>query len=205
MEKLIERVSTRGRFLHAFTTLSFLYCFISGIGIAYPKLNWLLAVLGGGEFARWLHPWAGAFFALLSIQMVAYWIKDMSINAEDRVWLANIKEYVCNRHECLPEPGKYNAGQKAYFWSVVLGGGIVFTLTGILMWFPALFPITLVRLAVLAHELMFIAAGSGLIVHVYMGTIAMPGTASAMITGEVTARWAKSHHPKWYQEMTEKK
>lgn len=205
MEKLIERVTIRGRFLHALTTLSFLYCFLSGLGIAFPKMRWLLAVLGGGEFARWLHPWAGVFFALLSIQMIVYWKKDMGFNDDDRVWLANIREYISNRHECLPEPGKYNAGQKFYFWSVVFGGGIVFALTGMLMWFPGLFPVTFVRLSILAHELMFFAAGSGLIVHVYMGTIAMPGTASAMITGEVTARWAKSHHPKWYQEMMGKR
>jgi formate dehydrogenase subunit gamma len=205
MERLIERVTIRGRFLHALTTLSFLYCFLTGMGISYPKLRWLLALLGGGEFARWLHPWSGVFFGVLSIMMIAYWIGDMGINSEDREWLRNIREYISHRHECLPEPGKYNAGQKFYFWSVVVGGGIVFVLSGIPMWFPEIFPITLVRLSVLAHELMFIAAGSGLIVHIYMGTIAMPGTASAMITGEVTARWAKSHHPKWYQEKTEGK
>ncbi|MFZ4858955.1 MAG: formate dehydrogenase subunit gamma [Desulfuromonadaceae bacterium] len=205
MEKLIERVTTRGRLLHAMATVAFLHCFMSGIGIAFPKLSWLLVLLGGGEFARWLHPWSGALFAIFAIMMFGYWKSEMYFTAEDRVWLGNIRQYATNRHDCLPEPGKYNAGQKFYFWSIVLGGGIVFTLTGVMMWFPGNFPINLVRLSVVVHELMFIAAGSGLIVHAYMGTIAMPGTLSAMITGEVKEVWAKSHHPKWYREMTGKK
>lgn len=204
MEATIERVSTRGRFLHAVATVSFLYCFLSGVGIAFPKFHWLLGALGGGEFARWFHPWAGVIFAVFALLMFLHWKKDMLLDADDRVWLFGIWNYVTNREELLPETGKYNAGQKMYFWAVVVAGGVVFTLSGIIIWLPQVFPILLVRLSVLVHELMFIAGGAGLLVHIYMGSLAMPGTVSAMISGEVTGPWAKSHHPKWYREKTGK-
>ncbi len=63
MMPALERVSTFGRVLHLFTAASFLYCGVSGMGIAFPKLHWMLILLGGGEFARWLHPWAGVVFS----------------------------------------------------------------------------------------------------------------------------------------------
>jgi cytochrome b subunit of formate dehydrogenase len=39
-----------------------------------------------------------------------------------------------------------------------------------------------------------------LIVHVYLGTVAYPGTARGMIDGKVTRRWAALHHPRWRQD-----
>jgi formate dehydrogenase subunit gamma len=201
----IKRVSAYGRVLHLVVAASFLHSLVSGLGISFPKLHWMLIFLGGGEFARWLHPWAGVIFSVSGALTFLHFSRDMQLTADDRVWLTRIYLYMANRDDLLPETDKYNAGQKLFFWGVLASGAAVFLISGIPMWFPTGFPIDLVRWGILLHALMSIAAGAGFIVHVYMGKLVMPGTTSALITGKVTASWAKAHHPKWYRRMVEKK
>ena len=57
-----------------------------------------------------------------------------------------------------------------------------------------------------ARLLHYVAAlvGGGLllVLHVYLGTVAYPGTARGMIDGRVTRRWAQLHHPRWHEDQT---
>ncbi len=41
-----------------------------------------------------------------------------------------------------------------------------------------------------------------IIAHSYLGTIANPGTWSAMVDGKVSRMWTKKHHSKWYKEIS---
>jgi cytochrome b subunit of formate dehydrogenase len=50
--------------------------------------------------------------------------------------------------------------------------------------------------------IIFVAA---IIAHAYLGTIANPGTWSAMVTGKVSRLWAKKHHSEGYKEMVGEK
>jgi formate dehydrogenase subunit gamma len=56
----------------------------------------------------------------------------------------------------------------------------------------------------LIHPLAAIAAIGGIIVHIYMGTAAVPEAFRGMIQGWVKPGWAASHHPKWYREMRQR-
>ena len=199
-EEQIERFSALDRVLHWTTALAFLYCLLSGIGIAYSKFHWLLTFLGGGEFARWLHPWAGVVFSIGAVLMIIKWARDMVITGEDVLFLMRIKAYISGRHEELPPAGKFNGGQKLYAWIVFISA-IVFFLTGIVMWFQENFGIGLVRWSVVIHEISFIIAGAFTIIHIYMGTIGLPGSIWGMIGGKVSATWARFHHPRWYREV----
>ncbi len=199
----IERFSALDRILHWVSAVAFLYCFFSGIGIAYPKFSWLLTVLGGGEFARWLHPWAGVVFSIGAILMFLKWARNMVLTSEDIAFLTRIKAYISGKHEELPEAGKFNGGQKLYAW-VVFISAFLFFLSGIAMWFPENFDISLVRWAVVLHTLTFIVAGAFTVIHIYMGTIGVPGSIWGMIGGKVSSTWAKFHHPKWYKEVRER-
>ena len=62
-------------------------------------------------------------------------------------------------------------------------------------------PRLLRELAVLIHPVAAVIAIAGLIVHIYMGTAAVPEAFRGMIQGWVTPRWAASHHPKWYRDI----
>jgi len=43
---------------------------------------------------------------------------------------------------------------------------------------------------------------AGFIIHIYEGTAAQPGTFQSMTNGTVTNKWAWTHHPAWYAEVT---
>jgi formate dehydrogenase subunit gamma len=104
--------------------------------------------------------------------------------------------------EKVPAAGKYNGGQKLFFWS--MGAlGVLYVASGIPMWLPAGFlglgPFygTTVNIMRLLHYVATVGGGLLLIVHVYLGTVAYPGTLGGMLHGSVTRAWAKLHHPAW--------
>lgn len=196
----VERFSRWERFIHWLVAVSFVYLFLSGLGVYTPKFSWLLVVLGGREFAAWLHPIMGIVYSVGVFFMFLKWAKDFVLTPEDIQWLKNVKHYIKGEEEKLPEVGKYNAGQKIFGLTVFIGSAI-FLITGLIMWFPLSFPIGLARVAIFLHDVAFIVVGAGFIVHVYMGTVGVPGSLSGMITGKVSALWAMSHHPKWFREI----
>ncbi len=199
----VERFSRADRFIHWLTAVPFVYLFLSGLGMYSPKFAWLLPFLGGREFSAWLHKWAGILFSIGVFLMFIKWAKDFVLSADDVEWLRKVKHYIKGEEEKLPEAGKYNAGQKVFGWMVFVGG-LVFLLTGIVMWFPESFPVVLVRISIFLHGLAFILVGAGFIIHAYMTTIGVPGSLSGMVTGKVSALWAMSHHPKWFREVFKK-
>ena len=40
--------------------------------------------------------------------------------------------------------------------------------------------------------------------HIYLGTLANPGTVQVIFTGRVQPTWAKQHHPLWWESLHEK-
>jgi formate dehydrogenase subunit gamma len=99
-----------------------------------------------------------------------------------------------------PEVGKYNGGQKLFFFAAALGA-VGLLLSGVVMWFPLEFPAFLRELAILIHDVTFILFVVAIVFHIYLGTAAEPGTFHSMIRGTVSKRWARFHHPRWYREV----
>ena len=94
---------------------------------------------------------------------------------------------------------KYNAGQKAFFWILVVCAVIIIA-SGFVMWNPLYWPVFLARIAYMAHAGAVVLLASFIVVHIYLGTAGNPGTVSAMITGEVTRAWCETHCPRWLAE-----
>jgi formate dehydrogenase subunit gamma len=95
----------------------------------------------------------------------------------------------------------FNAGQKMYFWAIVVSS-VVFVLTGVPMWFPAVFGRIAVAISYVLHDVAMWVMLGGFIVHLYESTTAQPGTFRSMMRGTVSKRWAWTHHPAWYREVT---
>ena len=109
---------------------------------------------------------------------------------------------LAGNEEKLPEVGKYNAGQKLYFWLMSITIVVLF-LSGIVTWqqyFGDRFTIDQKRMGVLVHALAAIVAICLWIVHVY-AAIWVRGTISAMTRGKVTGGWAWRHHRRWLREI----
>lgn len=100
--------------------------------------------------------------------------------------------------------GRYNAGEKLWFWTAVIAGTVL-SVSGILLSFPdALALRNTLHLSELAHAiaaLVFIGFALG---HIYLGTIGTEGTLEGMVNGAVDRNWAATHHDRWLAEMDEK-
>ena len=133
--------------------------------------------------------------------MFRNWAREMKLDADDKVWLANAHKYAVHDEEGLPEPGRFNAGQKMLFWVQSLAV-IVLIATGVVLWFPEAMARTLRLAAILVHPAVAVLSIGGIIIHIYMGTAAVPGALRGMIQGWVRPGWAASHHPKWYRDIS---
>lgn len=195
------------RLVHWTVGLSFVFLLLTGLAFSHARLFWVTALVGGGPTARMLHPWIGLLFSVSFVAMFVLWMRDMRIDAVDRAWLRAIRHYAVHDKERVPAAGKYNGGQKLFFWAVS-GLGMLYLLSGIPMWLPTgifgLGPLYggVVNASRLVHYLATIAGGLLLIVHVYLGTVAYPGTLRGMLHGSVSRAWAKLHHPLWHKERT---
>src|SRR5918996_5490714 len=118
-ESEIVRYSLADRIMHWFTAVTFIYLMLSGFALGYPRMAWLYDVLGGGQTVRFLHPIVGVAFTVGVVVMIVAWVRDMVITSIDRTWARNVKTYALKGHVDL-DVGRYNAGQKAYFWVSVV-------------------------------------------------------------------------------------
>jgi len=200
--QMIQRYTPKERGNHWVVAICFILAALSGLALFHPALFFFSDLFGGGPWARILHPFIGVvMFLFFCITMVRFW-KLNRINTADREWKKHLKDVIMNREKNLPEVGKYNAGQKYMFWLMVTCMWLLI-ISGVIMWRPYFayaFPIDINRIAVVVHAVSAVALVIGIIVHVY-AAIWVKGTMRAMIRGDVSAAWAKHHHPGWYREV----
>jgi formate dehydrogenase subunit gamma len=200
---LIERYTTSERSNHWAVAITFLLLAFSGLAFFHPAFFFLTNLFGGGVWTRILHPFIGVLLFGFFVIMAWRFAQHNRITDADREWLTHIKDVVINKHENLPEIGKYNAGQKYLFWSLVVCIPLLFV-TGIILWQPYFapwMPVGLMRIAVLLHAIAAFVSIAGILLHIY-AAIWITGTISAMTRGTVTRSWAKQHHAGWYKEIT---
>ncbi|MCL2872476.1 MAG: formate dehydrogenase subunit gamma [Betaproteobacteria bacterium] len=193
------------RVAHWLTAFAFLMVAISGLGFFFPSLHWMLDILGTPQLAQFLHPIFGLVMmvglAVLLVKNAAYSLPEKG----DRKWFSHLSDILKGKEHRVFEVGHYNPGQKMLFWKIMILAAILL-LTGLVTWrpyFADLFPITLLRLALLLHSLCGILMMFLIIVHIYMG-FWYKGTLRGMVYGTVTRSWVKKHHPRWLREMETK-
>ena len=195
---LIERV------MHWIAALAYAYVLLTGLAFYSPHLYWIATLLGGAPTSRYWHPWLGVVFALTIAWMLRAWLADMRITPEDRRWGQAIRHYVRNEDEDLPPIGRFNLGQKQFFWLMFYAAAVLL-LTGAVLWFPEKIPWSLRGLryaAILLHVASALATIGLFIIHVYMGTAVVRGGFTSIIRGEVSPAWARSHHRLWYNRVS---
>lgn len=203
-EKLIQRYSAAERINHWVVAVCFVLLAISGLAFFYPAFFWLTGVFGTPELARIVHPFVGVvMFVAFGRQFFRYWHHNL-LNREDIRWMVAVREVMKGNE--VGDIGRYNGGQKAMFWVMVLCMAALLG-SGVIAWrpyFAASFPIPVIRIALLVHATSAVVLISSIIVHVY-AALWVQGTIRAMVEGVVTHGWAKKHHPRWYRETTGRK
>ena len=195
----IVRHRLSSRVIHWVVAVFFFGALFTGMPIWSPVFGWMATFFGGLSVCRWLHAWLGVAFAAAVLLMLVLWAREMLFDKADRKF--SLSEYLRFSEAEDPNVGKYNAGQKFFFWMVVVTG-ILILLTGIVLWWPALFSQTLRSISILLHDICFIGFFAAIVGHIYLGTAAEPGTFQSMTRGTVTRQWARLHHPRWYRDVT---
>ena len=194
----LVRYTLGDRILHWSVALTFIYLMLSGFAIGYPRMTWLYDVLGGGQTVRFIHPWVGVAFTVGIVIMLFKWVRDMRFDDVDSEWRRKLGVYVREGHVDL-DVGKFNAGQKGYYWFAVITG-VLLLITGIPLWISGALSGGWNQVARLLHHVFFLLTIGGFIIHVYMSTTMFPGTFGAMTSGRVERRWAAFHHPRWFRK-----
>jgi formate dehydrogenase subunit gamma len=203
-EEPIQRYSLVERVNHWFGALTYVYCLLTGLAFWSPYLYWLAAIVGGGPTARFWHPWFGLFFAVSQTLMFLHWNRDMEVDSDDRAWADDIKSYIENDDDKLPPVGRFNWGQKLYFWAMVFST-ILLVLSGVALWYVEALPWSFHILryaAILVHASVALITIGLFLIHVYMSTFLEEGSFASMIRGTVTRAWAWTFHRKWYYKVT---
>ena len=206
MSNRIQRYTSHERGNHWIVAICFVLAALSGLSMFHPSMFFFADLFGGGPWARILHPFIGVgmmlFFCVIASR---FWDLNKMTDA-DRQWMKQVKDVMMNREKNLPEVGKYNAGQKYMFWTMVVCMTLLL-ITGVIMWRPYFahaFSVDLVRVAVVVHAISAVVMVIGIIVHVY-AAIWVKGTTRAMTEGTVSRGWAQANHPLWYRDMTQGK
>lgn len=198
----VDRYTPAARVNHWITAASLVLLALSGLSLFHPSLFFLTALFGGGDTTRAIHPWIGVvlFFGFLGL-FLRFWRANLW-KGEDGTWMRRLSDVLRGHEENLPDVGKYNAGQKLYFWvmSVLI---IIMIGSGLVLWdqyFSEYTSVEQKRAAVLIHAVAAIVSICIWIVHVY-AAIWVRGTIRAMVKGSVTGGWAWRHHRKWLREL----
>ncbi|HEF4736149.1 formate dehydrogenase subunit gamma [Burkholderia multivorans] len=198
---LIVRYTANERTNHWITAITFVLLALSGLALFHPSMFWLTALFGGGQWTRILHPFVGlVMFVSFALLVVRFWHHNL-LDADDRQWIRQIDDVVANREDRLPPVGRYNAGQKLLFFTLV-ACLLLLLLSGIVIWrryFSFYFPIGVIRAAAVVHAVAAFVLIASIIVHIY-AALWVKGSIGAMVRGTVTLGWAGKHHPKWFRE-----
>ena len=202
--RLIERFNSLERMAHWTMAISFVVLALTGIIILFGKY-FLLPIMGPSLFAglttlgKNLHNFVGPLFIFSIIVFFFIFVKDNFLAGRDFEWLSKFGGLFADKE--VPS-GRFNGGEKVWFWlSVVLLGAIV-SVSGLIQLFPNWNTTReIMAEANLVHAvigLSFIAVSLG---HIYIGTIGSEGAYKGMREGYVDETWAREHHALWYEEV----
>ncbi|ANR77464.1 formate dehydrogenase subunit gamma [Kosakonia sacchari] len=200
--KMILRTKFIDRACHWTVVICFFLVALSGIALFFPTLHWLTQTFGTPQMGRILHPFFGVLIFLILMFMFGRFVHHNIPDKKDLPWLKNIVEVLKGNEHKVADVGKYNAGQKMMFWTIMSMISLLLA-TGVVIWrpyFAHFFPIWLIRWCLLAHATSAIILMLAILVHMYMA-FWVKGSIKGMIEGKVSRRWAKKHHPRWYREV----
>jgi formate dehydrogenase subunit gamma len=200
--RIITRFNGVERFTHWLTAGSFVLLALTGLNITFGK-PLLLPLMGPEAFSKfsvvskYIHDYLSFPFVLGLILIFVLWIRDNVPGRIDMVWLKKFGGFLSHEHPPAP---RFNAGQKAVFWLVILAGAAV-AVSGYFLVFPFYATgIAGMQTAEIVHGVLAALFVSAMLAHIYIGTIGMEGAFDAMGSGDVDLNWAKEHHSLWVEQ-----
>ena len=204
--RTLVRFNAFERFVHWMTASCFIVLALSGANITFGK-ELLTPLIGPEAFASWsqwakyAHNYLSFPFTLGVVLMFLMWVAWNIPSGVDVRWIREGGGIVGENH---PPARRFNAGQKAIYWVVVLGGAAA-AITGYLLMFPFYATdVSGMQTAQMVHGIVGMLFIAIMLAHIYIGTIGMQGAFEAMGTGEVDVNWARQHHSLWLEKEAKK-
>ncbi len=202
--RLIERFAPLERYAHWVMGISFAVLGVTGL-IMFVGKYVLLPVIGYTLFAwltqlsKHLHNFVGPLFALSLLVFIVIYIKDNLPKTYDFGWFASAGGMFGGKH--VPS-GRFNAGEKVWFWLGVVVLSLIASASGLVLNFPNFDQVRAVMIeANVVHSISACAVMALALGHIYMGTIGVEGAYESMRYGYVDEAWAKEHHEYWYNDV----
>lgn len=194
----IERFNLAERGVHLFRLLAFVILAVTGLILAFNLHLWQDLLFGNAVNLLNFHIWSGVVFILTTVVGGLLWFRDAAFESYDREWVRKMGGYLGHKGE-VPA-GRFNAGQKMFYWySGILG--VLMSVTGVMLVFKGAFQLSTVCVTSTVHNLIGFFLIAGVLAHAYLGTVANPGTWRVLVDGSVTREWAEHHHPNWYHAL----
>ena len=204
--RLIERFTSVERMAHWTVAITFVILAVSGLIMLFGKYV-LLPVFGYHIFGAFsyvlktIHNFVGPVFAVSLLVFFFIYVRDNLPRPADMHWLAKGGGLLGGGHV---SSGRFNAGEKVWFWLGVVALGLVVSASGFVldMLVPGIsYTRGNMQIASIIHIMSTVLIMTMAIGHIYMGTVGMEGAYQAMRTGYVDDTWAKEHHDLWYEDV----
>lgn len=202
--RLIERFTVTERWAHWVMGISFCVLGATGLIILFGK-HVVLPVIGYTLFSwlsalsKNLHNFVAPLFIASLLVFIVMYVKDNVPEKGDGAWLAKGWKIFAGEH--LPS-GRFNAGEKVWFWIGVVILCLILSVTGLILLFPNFDQVrATMQQAHIVHAvaaILVIGLGLG---HIYMGTIGVEGAYRNMRDGVTDETWGKEHHEYWYNDV----
>jgi formate dehydrogenase subunit gamma len=203
--RVIRRFSPTEQIVHWTVAISFCTLGLSGLIMFFGK-HVLLPIIGYTLFAwltalsKNLHNFVAPVFIVSVLALIVLFLKDNLFKSYDWKFLANAFA-VMAKGKHVPT-GRFNGGEKVWFWLGVVILSVMVTWSGLILLFPNFDQTRAVmQEAWIWHAsaaLLYVSIALG---HIYLGTIGLEGSYRAMRDGYVDEAWAKEHHEIWYEEV----
>lgn len=157
--------------------------------------------LGGGSFVRFardIHGLSTLIFIIFGILMFCMWFKESLFKKYDIGWFKMMGGYLSQENVPVPA-GKFNAGQKMWFWIATIGGAIM-AITGGIMFFQYT-DINTLRLVAIIHNVIGFVVIAMLITHIYMALFAIEGAIESILNGNMGEEELSILHSIYYKEL----
>ncbi|MGW8181034.1 MAG: formate dehydrogenase subunit gamma, partial [bacterium] len=196
----IQRFSMTERAVHLFRLIAFLILSFTGLIMAFNLHLWQQLFFSSPQRMLDIHIWSGVVFIVTSAAGIWLWFRDALFASYDTLWVKKFGGYLGHKGE-VPA-GRFNAGQKMFYWYTA-GFGLLISITGVILVFRDTFEVSVICLTSTLHNILGFVIIAGVVAHAYLGTVANPGTWRVLVDGSVSREWARHHHPNWYHKVVD--
>ena len=199
----VPRFTPFQRLVHWSVAILFLMLGLTGIILTFGRSG-LIPIIGHEAFsylaivAKRIHDFSGPVFSITLIIMLVTFMKGNFAKLMDLNWILKAGGLFGGGHVSA---GRYNAGEKSWYWIAMIVGAVVVG-SGLVLDFPIFGQNrATMELSHFIHGIASIGLLAASFGHIYMGTVGVEGAFESMKTGYCDKTWAEEHHDIWLEEM----